>query len=467
MRVLPKVLSLAFVALLLATGGLRAAESRLPASSEEVRLSFSPLVKKAAPAVVNIYTRKVVQSRRSPLFDDPFFRRFFGGDMPGGRQRIENALGSGVIVDPSGLVVTNNHVIEGADEIRVVLSDRREFNVTVVGSDERTDLAILRLQEVKERMPFLELGDSDQIEVGDLVLAIGNPLGVGQTVTSGIVSAVARTQAALSDFQAFIQTDAAINPGNSGGALLAMDGKLAGINTAIFSQSGGSEGIGFAIPANMVKAVMSAITKVGHTVRPWLGAETQSVTSDMASAINMRSPTGALVSTVHKGGPAAKAGLEVGDVIVAVNGHAVDDVPSLKFRLATLPLEGSAELSIQRQGQARKVRLPLEAPPETPPRDVSELTGSNPLAGAAVANMSPALADEVGMDYVDGVLILKVQPGTIASRLRFQIGDMVLAVNGQKIGSVKELKSALNSGATGWRINIRRGDQTIQMAFGR
>ena len=276
---IPRILSATVVmaAVFAAAVGPASAGKALPTSRGEVELSFAPLVKTAAPAVVNIYTRKVVRTRRlAPLFDDPFFRRFFGDKFGFGngrpRQRIQNSLGSGVIVAGEGIVVTNRHVIEGADQITVVLADRREFDATIVGSDDRTDLAVLRIDAGVDSLPSLDLRDSDTLEVGDLVLAIGNPFGVGQTVTSGIVSALARTQVGISDLNFFIQTDAAINPGNSGGALVTMDGKLAGINSAIFSKSGGSHGIGFAIPANMVRSVVAGLAEGRRLVRPWLGA---------------------------------------------------------------------------------------------------------------------------------------------------------------------------------------------------
>ncbi len=450
-----------------------AAEKRVPETAAEIHLSYAPLVKKAGPAVVNIYTRKIVRTRSSPLFRDPFFQRFFGNDfgldLEGQtRERIQNSLGSGVLVDEGGLVVTNNHVIEGADEIRVVLADRREFNAKTVGTDERTDLAVLQLQDVPDKMPFLEFRDSDEIEVGDVVLAIGNPFGVGQTVTSGIVSAVGRTQVNVSDLQAFIQTDAAINPGNSGGALITTDGKLIGINTAIFSQSGGSQGIGFAIPSNMVRAVISGITKVGRPVRPWLGADGQTITAEVASALGMKSPTGVLVNVLHKGSPAARAGLAVGDVILAVKDHGVDDVRALRFRLATLPLDGTVDLKILRKGQIRSVAIPLEAPPETPPREITELEGATPLSGAIVASMSPALADELGLDgFQPGVIVLNLRRGSPANRLRFQIGDMILSLNNRDVATVSDLKAALANGPAGWRFNVKRNGQIVQLAINR
>ena len=313
-----------------------------PQSPNQVRLSFAPVVKKVTPAVVNVYASRVETAARNPLFDDPIFRRFFGGG--GDDSRVSKALGSGVIVDPSGLIVTNYHVIENMTQVKVALSDRREFDAEIVLRDPRTDLAVLRLKGGKD-FPVLELGDSDALEVGDFVIAVGDPFGVGQTVTQGIVSALARTQVGISDYGFFIQTDAAINPGNSGGALVDLDGKLVGINSAIYSRSGGSIGIGFAIPVNMVKSVIAAALHGGATVkRPWLGATLQSLTKDIADNLGIDRPTGALVVTVASVGPAAEAGLKRGDLITAVDDQNVDDAEGVGFRLAVQPLGGSARL---------------------------------------------------------------------------------------------------------------------------
>src|SRR6187200_3429693 len=285
-----------------------AQERRVPMQSE-LRLSYAPVVQQVAPAVVNVYAAKVVQNR-NPLLDDPIFRRFFG--VPGGLgNQVQRSLGSGVIVDAGGLIVTNNHVIEGADEVKVSLADKREFEASLVLKDPRTDLAILRIKDGRERFPVLDFADSDALQVGDVVLAIGNPFGVGQTVTHGIVSALARTQVGVSDYQFFIQTDAAINPGNSGGALVDMTGKLVGINTAIFSRSGGSQGVGFAIPANMVQVVVASARSGGGAVkRPWLGAKLQAVTPDLADRFDLKRPAGAVVTNVAAASPAARAGIK-------------------------------------------------------------------------------------------------------------------------------------------------------------
>ncbi|MBM3556883.1 MAG: Do family serine endopeptidase, partial [Alphaproteobacteria bacterium] len=408
--------------------------------------SFAPLVRKSAPAVVNIYAKKVVVQRSMPLpFADPLFRRFFGDDFPGfqsaPRQRIENSLGSGVVVRSSGLVVTNNHVIEGADEITVVLADRREFDAKVVVADQRSDLAVLRMDAPPAGLASLELMDSDALEVGDVVLAIGNPFGVGQTVTSGIVSALARTQVGITDFQSFIQTDAAINPGNSGGALVAMDGRLAGINTAIFSKTGGSLGIGFAVPANMVATILRAAESGGKLVRPWLGATTQTVTAELAGAIGIDRPQGVLIGDIHRDGPAARAGLRKGDVVLAVDEREISDAEQLKFRLGTRPVGGMARLALLRGRQRIDAALPLSAPPEDPPRELTQVGGNGPLAGALLGNLSPAFAEELGLDPLQsGVIVVRVQQGSPAATIRLQAGDRLVRLQGQDLASIAEFK---------------------------
>ncbi|HLJ71555.1 MAG TPA: trypsin-like peptidase domain-containing protein, partial [Roseiarcus sp.] len=324
-----------------------AAEKIVPQSPVEVHLSFAPVVKKVRPAVVNVYASRIETRPRNPLLDDPIFRHFFGEQ--GGTGRTAQSLGSGVIVDRSGLVVTNNHVIEGMNEVKVALADHREYEAKILLRDPRSDLAVLKIKDGGDNFPVLELGDSDAIEVGDFVLAIGNPFGVGQTVTQGIVSALARTQIGANDYGFFIQTDAAINPGNSGGALVDLDGKLIGINSEIISRSGGSMGLGFAIPVNMVKSVIAAARGGDRLVRrPWLGASLQNVTQDIAESLGLDKPVGALVAGVVDGGPAAEAGLKRGDIIVAVDGVEVDDSGGVGFRLGVKPLGGEARLGIIR-----------------------------------------------------------------------------------------------------------------------
>ncbi|MFP6710369.1 MAG: Do family serine endopeptidase [Rhodospirillales bacterium] len=448
------------------------AQKRVPETQTEIKLSFAPLVRTAAPAVVNIFTRKTVTTRSfSPLFDDPFFRRFFGDQFRSGkrsRKKVQNSLGSGVIVKADGTIITNHHVIKGADEITVVLSDRREFDAKIIGSDGRTDLAVLKINAGREKLPFLAFRDSDDLEVGDLVLAIGNPFGVGQTVTSGIVSALARTQVGINDLNFFIQTDAAINPGNSGGALITMDGKLVGINSAIYSKGGGSVGIGFAIPTNMVRTVLLGLTGGGRIVRPWIGAEGQGVNSDIAASIGMKRPVGILINGVYPKGPANRAGIKVGDVIIGVRNHDVNDTESLRFRIATSPIGQTLKIKLIRRGKVRFVNFPVEAPPEKPKINKTELSGYNPLQGVTVGNLSPALSDQIGMNLLSrGVVILEIRRGSASQRFGFKPRDIVKEVNGDEIRTVGQLQRVLSQKSKQWNISINRNGKTLLMAINR
>ena len=445
---------------------LAAGAKVVPEAREQVSYSFAPVVKKVAPAVVNIYTRTVVEQRSSPLFADPFFRRFFGQNFLGGEpeRRVQTSLGSGVIVGGEGTIVTNQHVVKGADQITVVLADRREFEAKLVGTDERADIAVLHIDTHGERLPALEFGDSDAAEVGDFVLAIGNPFGVGQTVTSGIISALARTGLGINDFNFFIQTDAAINPGNSGGALVTMDGKLIGMNTAIYSGSGGSIGIGFAIPSNMVRTVVRGILSGGKLVRPWFGAEGQTVSADIASSLGLARPMGVLVNDVYKGGPAAAAGLKPGDVILKIDGRAVDDAESLRYRIATKPLNGKADLTVYRQGRQLELTIALTAPPEIgAPRDNAArgplaahgCYGGEPLArGRRRARAQP---------FQKGVVVTQVASDTPAANLGVKPGDVILRVNGADIRSVDELKAAVRREPRAWQLSLRRGERVLNV----
>jgi len=442
-----------------------AQERRVPTQSE-LRLSYAPVVQHVAPAVVNVYAAKVVQNR-NPLLDDPIFRRFFGvPGGPGGNQ-VQRSLGSGVIVDAGGLIVTNNHVIEGADEVKVSLADKREFEASLVLKDSRTDLAILRIKDARERFPVLDFADSDALQVGDVVLAIGNPFGVGQTVTHGIVSALARTQVGVSDYQFFIQTDAAINPGNSGGALVDMTGKLVGINTAIFSRSGGSQGVGFAIPANMVKVVVASAKTGGKAVaRPWLGAKLQAVTADIADSMGLKRPSGALIANVAPGSPAARASLKPGDLIVSVDGQNVEDPNAFDYRFATKPLGGTARLGIVRGGREQTVTVALQIAPELP-REEIVIRSRSPFSGVKIANLSPALVDELQVRNADeGVVVVDVDNGSYASNLGFQRGDVIQEVNGERVTRTHDLERLSKTQNRAWRIVIVRNGQKISAVFG-
>ena len=450
---------------LLAAAPAMSQDRRVPASAAELRLSYAPIVQRVQPAVVNVYAAKMVQDR-NPLLDDPIFRRFFGvpGQQP---EQMQRSLGSGVMVDPSGLVVTNVHVIDGADEVKVSLADKREFEAEIVLKDPRTDLAVLRLKGVHEKFPTLDFANSDELLVGDVVLAIGNPFGVGQTVTHGIISALARTQVGITDYQFFIQTDAAINPGNSGGALVDMTGKLAGINTAIFSRSGGSQGIGFAIPANMVRVVVTSAKSGGKAVRrPWLGARLQAVTPEIAETLGLKLPSGALVANVVPGSPAARAGLKLSDLIVAIDGQAVDDPNAFDYRFATRPLGGTAEIEAQRAGKVVKLTVPLETAPDSGRNEIV-LTTRSPFQGAKVANISPAVADELRLDAdTEGVVVTDLTDGGTAAKVGFQKGDIILAVNNQKILKTSDLEKATRESSRIWRITLVRGGQQINVTLG-
>jgi Do/DeqQ family serine protease len=440
-----------------------AQERRVPDSLGQLQLSYAPIVQRVAPAVVNVYATHIVENR-NPFLSDPFFRQFFGGGAPS--KQVERSLGSGVIIDPTGLVVTNNHVIEGASEVKIALSDKREFDATIVLKDQRSDLAVLRIKGAKDNFPVLQFANSDGVQVGDVVLAIGDPFGVGQTVTHGIVSALARTDIGTSDLQFFIQTDAAINPGNSGGPLVDMNGRIVGINSAIYSRSGGSLGIGFAIPANMVRMVVASAESGSSVVkRPWLGAKLQEVTHDIAESLGLPRPTGALVANVAPDSPAARAGIKAGDLIVSVDGVPVEDPNSFNYRFATEPLGGTAQVKLLRQSHELMVPVALEALPEMPRNEV-EIRSQSPFRGATVANLSPALADDLKLDpQTEGVVVTAVADGSTAQSVGFQPGDVVISVNNQKITRSSDLERITKDGGRQWRVTIKRGAQQISVMF--
>lgn len=429
-----------------------------PATMADIKMSFAPIVERAAPAVVNIYTSRVVNRTTG----DPFFDRFFGV----GPQQ-QNSLGSGVIVSRDGVIVTNNHVIEGMTEIKVVLSDRREFAARVLQSDPQSDLAVLRI-DAGEPLPFLEFANSDAAEVGDIVLAIGNPFGVGQTVTSGIISALARTAVSINDFSFFIQTDAAINPGNSGGALIDIDGKVLGVNTAIYSRSGGSNGIGFAIPARLVQQVIATATKGIALMRPWVGASTETVTSDLAKVLKLDRPIGAIVGDIYPQGPLAKAGVKSGDVVISIDGQPVFDSETLRYRVGVQNPGDRARIEYVRDGQKLTGEMIFSLPPETPARDERTLTGNHPLNGVTVANLSPRFNEEIGLNpLLAGVVVTDVSQGSFAYRSRLRRGFRILSVNGVKVNSAAELQREITKPMTGWTIDIDRGDRIVAWRVGR
>ncbi|MEI9993917.1 MAG: Do family serine endopeptidase [Rhizomicrobium sp.] len=433
----------------------------VPASMPQVQLTFAPVVKRIAPAVVNVYARSIVQAPMNPLFSDPLFAQLFGA--PGLRQRVQQSLGSGVIVRGDGVILTNNHVVQGGTDIVVALSDKREFKARVLLADPRTDLAVLKIDAKGETLPTVPFADSDRVQVGDLVLAVGDPFGVGQTVTMGIVSALARTQVSASDYQFFIQTDAAINPGNSGGALVTTDGKLAGINTSILSRSGGSIGIGFAIPSNLARRVLDGALGGGGMKLAWIGADGQPVTADIAASLGIPVPNGVLLKSVFPGGPAARAGLHTGDVIFAVDGQSVNDMQALNYRIATHKPGDVVKMHVHLGKQASDVQVTLALPPEIPPRELQTVGGHNPLTGARIENLSPAVATDFQLPLAaKGVVIVSVAPGTPSGNYGFQPGDIVRGVNGVEIDRVGELQRALGA-ADAWSLVVDRGGQRMTL----
>ncbi|POR54207.1 Do family serine endopeptidase [Bosea psychrotolerans] len=446
---------------------VQAQPKQVPETRQQITLSFAPIVRQSVASVVNVYGARVEKQPRNPFMDDPFFRRFFGDRGFGvPQERVQRSLGSGVVVDASGLVVTNNHVIEGMSEVKVAFADKREVEATILLRDPRTDLAVLKLKGVKD-LAAIELADSDKVEIGDIVLAIGNPFGVGQTVTQGIVSALARTQIGVGDAQSFIQTDAAINPGNSGGALVDMQGRVVGINTAIFSRSGGSIGIGFAIPSAMVRVVVESARAGATTVRrPWFGARLQALTADVADGLGLDRPAGSVVASVVEKGPAAEAGLRRSDVILAIDGVGVDDPEAFGYRFATRPLNGTTGLTVLRGGKRLTLPVKLIPAPETRPRDAVVLAGRSPLAGLTVMNLSPAVSEELSIDAAtEGVAVSEIEEGSVAARVGFQKGDIIQALNGERMATSRDIENATKERRRAWEVTISRGGQTVTSVF--
>lgn len=444
-----------------AQSALPAPTRTVPTSAVSMRQSFAPVVKKTGPAVVNISSKRVVRQQVDPFWE------LFGIGAP--RDRVVGSLGSGVIVRPDGVIVTNNHVVEGGQEITVALADRREFPAKVLLADPRTDLAILKIDPPRgERLPALAINDTGDLQVGDLVLAIGNPFGVGQTVTNGIVSALNRTADPSGDAaSSYIQTDAAINPGNSGGPLVDLNGDIIGINSFILSRSGTSSGVGFAIPGALVKRVVETALGGGHSlIRAWTGARMQSVTPEIARSLGLGTPQGALVADIWPGGPAADAGLHQGDVVVSVDGKPVVDAAGVNYAVSTHRIGDSVRLGVRRGGATQQLTLHAEAPPASPARDERMVNGSNPLQGATVVNLSPAVADQIGIDPFTnpGVVILEGGKG-LAAQAGFKNGDIIRAVNGRRVATVRDLVAALSTGGRVWQITIERDGQEATGTF--
>ncbi len=443
----------------------------VPTENDQVQLSFAPIVKTVAPAVVNVYATTVTQETTSPFANDPFFQRFFGGNSPlfRSRPRTSQSLGSGVIIDKSGLILTNSHVVHGATDIRVTLADGHEYPVEIVLDDNKTDLAALRITDkTAHDLPTVEFSDSDQLEVGDLVLAIGNPFGVGQTVTSGIVSALARTGVEVSDYSFFIQTDAAINPGNSGGALVDMQGRLVGINSAIFSSSstGGSIGIGFAIPVDMAILVANAAEAgKSEVIHPWFGAHLQELDADLARNLKLDVPRGALVTDLAEGGPAAESGLKTGDVIVDIDGQQVDDPKAFDFRLATKEVGGTARLTVVRNGARLSIDLPLKPSSADNPDLRTTITANTVFGGITAQEFTPALAEEYNLAYdTKGVVVVEIANGSRAASVGFRVGDIILSLNGNDIKTKDDFARFAAQNSRSWQIVFQR-DGKVNRAY--
>lgn len=443
----------------LGLSAVNAQEKAVPNSKQQVQLSYAPVVRQVSPSVVNVYGTRVEQ--RQAMQMDDFFRRFFGNGGPNmPRERVQRSLGSGVIVDSDGLVVTNNHVIEGMTTVKVALADRREYDAEIILRDPKADLAVLKIDGAKD-LHAITFGDSEALEVGDILIAIGNPFGVGQTVTQGIVSALARTQVGVSDYQFFIQTDAAINPGNSGGGLINMNGELVGINTAIYSRTGGSVGIGFAIPSTMVKAVVQAARSGQKRIkRPWFGAKLQVVTAEVAEAMGLDRPMGALIVSFAANSPAEQADLKRGDVIIAVADYPIEDMEAFGYRFSLKGIGGDVQITIQRGKERLKKNVKLAPAPEIPLRQAIELKGRSPLAGAIVANLSPAVAEELDMQLAsEGVVLLDLRDDSTAKRVGFQKGDIIVAINRAVMKEPKDIENTLSQPARAWEFVVNRAGQ--------
>lgn len=440
------------------------ADTSVPTSQAQISLSFAPLVRDAAPAVVNIYAKRIVQARTSPFASDPFFRDFFGG-FAETRPQVQNSLGSGVILSSDGFVVSNYHVVGEASDIRVVLKDRREFSAEVVLGDEASDLAILRLKEARD-LPFLELRDSNTVEVGELALAIGNPFGVGQTVSSGIISGLARSGKVTGSARGyFMQTDAPINPGNSGGALIGMDGALIGVNTAIVTRSGGSNGIGFAIPATLVEQfVKQARAGNDQFQRPWAGMGGQSVDADLANSLGLDRPGGMAITQVQEGSPFGSAGLDVGDVIIAANGLEVNSPSEMLYYMTIVGIGGEIEVTAVRDGKARDVSVAMIGPPELPPREEIVLGEDEVLPFLRLANVNPAVLSEYQLPILPaGVVVLDAGP--FGPRIGLQKGDLLREIDGAQIEAPQDVRDAFRDARRSISMVVERGGQLVLLRF--
>ena len=439
------------------------AKDTVPQSEIEIKLSFVPLVKQAAPAVVNIYAQRIIEERRSPFSRDPFFRDFFRnfGQL---QPRVQNSLGSGVILSADGYVVSNYHVVGGATDIRVVLHDGREISGNVILSDEDSDLAVLKIN-TDERLPHLDLRKSDTVEVGELVLAIGNPFGVGQTVTNGIISGLARTGIASGSAKGyFLQTDAPINPGNSGGALIDISGSLVGVNTSILSRSGGSNGIGFAIPADLVGQFLVQ-AKAGRSsfIRPWAGMRGQPITFEMAASLNLPAMSGMIISELHELSPFSKVGIGVGDIITKVDGLDINSPAEMLYRMSVVGIGTAVDVSYLSQGILKSSKIDLVEMPNWEAKQIT-LGPEFIFMDLHISELTPEFQSKFGLSFSsDGLIVL--DPGRIASRLGLRRGDLLREVNRKPVDTIEDAISAISSIKSSGSITIIRSGRRVSLRF--
>lgn len=442
-----------------------AQESQVPSSRAEISLSFAPLVKEAAPAVVNIFTKTVSSSGPSAFMGNPFFQQFFG-DMEQMQPRVQNSLGSGVILSPDGIVVSNYHVVGMATEIRVVLNDRREFDARVLLADTQSDIAILKIDS-PEPLPWLPFRDANEVEVGELALAIGNPFGIGQTVSSGIISGLARSGVTTGNARGyFLQTDAAINPGNSGGALIDMAGRLIGVNTRILTRSGGSNGVGFAIPSNLVAQFVKQ-AQAGETrfQRPWAGINGQAVDRDIAQGLGLEIPEGVLISAMHRLSPFGAAGLRPGDVVLRFDDQPVNAPAEMLHHMSVRGIGQDVPLHYISRGRVKTTSVRLIAAPDDPPSNPLTIT-QGPLSGLRVTTINPALGAEFNLPAeASGVLITDVT-GPLR-RLGLRPGDLLRAINGVRVNSSADVAKLAAEDRRGWRLDGVRGGRRFSYRFRR